>query len=402
MMAVTDYGAGADTSAVELGYVLESSWGTTPSSVLTNLRVTSESLNPDETTAVSDEIRADGQIIDVLRTGISASGGFGFNLSYGEFDPFFAGALRGAWASVWSNTLTVTIADSGSNSEISDDGTGGVLGVGITVGSYIRISGLTSNSDEDGFYKVMAITDSDTIEVYPQLTAAASESSVTLDNDGHLRNASAVSSFTLEKAFTDVTQFFSFTGMVIDTMSLTLDDGIISGNFDFLGKAIARATSTVGSGSATAAGTNRVLTTADNIAGYREANAVFGDASSSIVTSFSLNVANNLRGQRGHSSAYNQGIGKGRIVPTGSISMYFKNGSIYDKWLARTQTSLDTILTDDNGNTYIIGVPGVRLMNPNIVAGGTDQDVIASFDYQGVRHSTFGHSISIDRFATAS
>lgn len=403
-MPVTDYGAGADTSRFLLSYVEESAWGTTPTAALTDLRVTGESMNLTEGSVTSEEIRSDRQITDLIRTSFEATGGLNFELSYGEFDPMFKAALMGAFtANHAPGALTVTIADgAGSNdSTITDDGTGGVLGASpLAVGMWVQVSGLTTNAAENGFYLVTAVNSTDQITVEPRLTAVAAEASVTIANDGHVQNGTTVSSFTFEKSFADVTQFFSLTGMVPNTMSLEFNsESILTGSFDFLGKSGARAGSTVGTGPNVASQTNRVLNAVNNVGSIRENGSAIGTEATYFVQSMSVNLDNALRGQKAIGDAGNVGIGLGRATVTGSLSVYFVDGALYDRFVNETETSIDWRVTDTAGNSYIFTLPRVKLSNAQVVAGGTDQDVLATFDFQALRDATYGFTMGLDRFA---
>lgn len=88
----------ANASETRLAYVTESSFGVTPvSPSFQNLRFTGESFNIDRENVVSDEIRPDRNIPDLIQVGGGASGGFDFELSYGSFDDMLEGVLQGQW-----------------------------------------------------------------------------------------------------------------------------------------------------------------------------------------------------------------------------------------------------------------------------------------------------------------
>jgi hypothetical protein len=82
-----------------LSYVVESAYGTTPSTpTMKALRNTSVGLVASKDSFQSEEIRSDRQIVD-LRHGTRQTGGdIGFELSYGAFDDLLESALQGAWS----------------------------------------------------------------------------------------------------------------------------------------------------------------------------------------------------------------------------------------------------------------------------------------------------------------
>lgn len=73
------------------------------------MRHTGESLKQDTTVVTSEEIRSDRQIADIIRTGVGASGGIDFELSYGTFDDFLQAIL---FSDGWSTEVTLPSAPS--------------------------------------------------------------------------------------------------------------------------------------------------------------------------------------------------------------------------------------------------------------------------------------------------
>lgn len=91
----------ANTSELQFAAVEEVTWGTTPATpTFQKLRITSESLTHNIENTVSNEIRPDADVSDLIQVGASATGDFGFELSYGsDFDMLLEHALRGAFVS---------------------------------------------------------------------------------------------------------------------------------------------------------------------------------------------------------------------------------------------------------------------------------------------------------------
>lgn len=97
--------SGADT---RVAYVAETTFGTTPADpAFSALRVTSGGLSTTKATEVSEELRADQNVVDELQTGQDVAGSYPFELSYGSFDDWLEAALGGAWATnVLQNGVT--------------------------------------------------------------------------------------------------------------------------------------------------------------------------------------------------------------------------------------------------------------------------------------------------------
>ena len=89
----------ANGSQTRIAYVAESTFGTTPSNpVFKTLRARSSTLRPNKGVLTSDELRADRNIADEVRTNISVSGEVVGELAYGAWDDILAGALQGTWS----------------------------------------------------------------------------------------------------------------------------------------------------------------------------------------------------------------------------------------------------------------------------------------------------------------
>jgi len=89
----------SDANRTQLGFIAESTYGTTPSSALQALRFTSESLNNQESTVESAEILSDRNLVDVIRTGEYGQGTINGELSAGTLDTLLEGVLAGSWSS---------------------------------------------------------------------------------------------------------------------------------------------------------------------------------------------------------------------------------------------------------------------------------------------------------------
>lgn len=96
-------------SLSQLGFVTEVDWGTTPATpVWQILRFTPpENFKADRENTSSNEMRPDRNATDLIQVGGGASGGFGFELSYGTYDTLLESFFQSAWANdVLKNGVT--------------------------------------------------------------------------------------------------------------------------------------------------------------------------------------------------------------------------------------------------------------------------------------------------------
>jgi len=98
----------ANGSDARVAYVAESTFGTTPATpTFKIMRVTKTGMKSTKQTVTSEEIRQDRNVVDLIQTGISASGSLPFEFSHASFDDMIEAALCGTWSSnVISNGTT--------------------------------------------------------------------------------------------------------------------------------------------------------------------------------------------------------------------------------------------------------------------------------------------------------
>lgn len=387
----------ADSSRAQLYNLKETVWGTTPAAAMTELRYTAETLGYNVNNVTSNEVRADRQIVDLIQVGAEASGNIDFELSFGAHDAFLSGALFSSWGTPIAVSASDDIGASNASGVFTSAGTDFVA-LGIAVGQWIRVSGFTAASGaNNGFYQVTSVAQN-SIGVSPAPAVDEGGFGLTVGLSGALlRNGVTESSFTLEKAFTDVGKFIAFTGMVANTLSLDIQTGqVLQGSASFMGKAASIGDATVGTGIPVAAAANDVMNAVGNIGEVREAGVLLDGTA---LRSLSVRVANGLRGVQAVGALGNVDIGAGRCTVTGSVSAYFTDGAWYQKYLAGTATSLSFRVQDGAGNAYILTLPKVKLTAGRVQAGGNDRDVMADFDFQALSDPATGCTIQIDRFA---
>lgn len=382
----------ATTNRVLVSYVEESTFGTTPTGNIKELRMTGESLKGDTTTTPSNEIRDDRMISDVMRTMISASGDINFELSYGTYDDFFQSALRSAG---WSTAKPVIAA----STNLTFAANTITLGVGTwtntpAAGDWIRITGATANPNNNRYVKVTAAT-STAITVAHTFTDTGAETGTTdIDIGAQIVNGVSDSSYSLERKYGDLSNIFeSFVGMEIESMNLSITaEGIVSGSFSFMGKQAASVSATIGTGY-TAANANPVINSVDDVEAIQTG---YADLAS---TAFSLTVANNLRGRTQVGSLGYQSVGDGQCEVSGTLQKYFVNHTQFNKYLNFTEDSICVIIEDSLGNGYVIEIPEVNYTDGQRAAGGNNADIIADLQWQAKRDATDDAMIRIVRFA---
>jgi len=378
----------ASTSRVQLAYILESVFGTTPGAGNGSfLRVTGESLDYAITKEMSKELRADRSISSVVPVAAQAAGGFNFHLNYGEYDPFLSSLLQnpitvfgtagesGAASTVsfLATTLTASAATAGADSWAT-----------LALGQWFRVNaGADANNGKllRVSTSVAPTTTVITLDASTPAAVSAAVANVKLQTS-RITNGVTQTSFTIEKQMADVTQVLSYKGMTPSKMSLKIASGSLTdGSFDFVGKSGVRGTATVLPGTLVASKTYDIHNGATGVGSLWEGTVPL---TSTFIKTLTLDYDNALRPQQAIGQLPLVGVGSGTIAVKGSLEAYFADGALYDKFLSNAYTQIIVSSQDASGNGYVFTMPRVSLMNSKITAGAKDQDLMATFDFMAL------------------
>jgi hypothetical protein len=397
----------ADSSSAQLFMGVEECWGGDPLTIspqteLTEVRFTGESLNATQNSVVSDEIRSDSQITDLVRVATGASGDVNFELSYGTFDRFFEGALRNDWTAELDVNSGGSPADARTvviGSPLTEIEIPGSPAQEIQVGQFIYVTGSAVSPTNNGFQRVTAIN-GDVCTVTPGFAQAESGTNLRV-RGSHLRNGTVKKSFLLAKLFSDISpqQLLYFTGMRVGSANFSITPGqILTGTLGFAGKRGFATTSSLFPDvtSSDAAPSGDVANAVDNVQDIRLDGALL-DAD---ITEFSIDVNNNTRDKPAVGVLGNVDIGLGRFNVSGSLTAYFADRVLYDKFLNFTAHSLSFAVVVGS-DAYVFFLPSVKFGEGTVVAEGNDSDVVANLSFQARRDPTLGFTFSLDRFSDA-
>ncbi len=385
----------SDADRMLLSYVQETVYGQPPSPAaqLTDVRYTSESIKQDTATAESSEIRADRETSDVIRTGRTASGDISFELSAGTLDEFFLATLQdAAWNAgfqVSGNTYSMDDADN----SINDSGNQFIVD-GFVVGQWIKVGGYaTAANNKVG--RIVSVTAGKMVLEGLTVVTEAAGPAVDIDVLEYIRNGTTQRSYTFEKNFTDLAadDFAYFTGMEFNTMSIEVPvDGIITGTVGLMGSEGNTSQTTVGTGTNVPTNSNEVLAAVEDV------NGIMVDGVVSCYTNFSIEINNNLRTRMCIGQLNIDSVGNGKLNVSGSITAYFRDATLIDKYLAFDSVALGIIVEDEAGNVLVIYMPATKFTSGQAVASGVSTDIMAEMAYAAFRDGTLGFTVEIARF----
>lgn len=390
---------GASTNRTGIAIAKESVWGTNPGTALQNVNFTGEGLAFNISNITSNTIRPDRQVADLIQTGAECSGNLDFELQYGGYDALIAAALFSAWAGVGDDQETITSGATAGSLDFVVSVAGSSITLGSAVvhniveGQYFRLKGAATNNNK--IYQATDVTGNViTVSPAPGTNETLDETDLAVISGSMLRNGSDMSSFWIERAHEDVTQFFQYAGMVVNTFSLDFSaNAVLTGSFNFIGKNAGITQVSSGTGSNVDAATTDFMNAVANVGNVRvDGVAVTG----CLLQQVTIEVNNNVRGLASIGQLGFCDITEGEIGITGSMNLYFNDETYYEKYINAESFSYDFRVSDLAGNTYIFTVPKCKFSSDAVNAGGKNADVMENTNYQAIMGAG-GFTIQIDR-----
>ena len=389
----------SDTNRVALRFKAESAAGTIPTGDYAPVPFTGSSdLGATPETVVSDIIRSDRQVTDLIKTNESIGGQFDTELMPGAFDDLLLGMLQ---ASAWSTETEIVSASpctfTSSSNFSGIQSTGDFTAADVAVGDFIEIVQGTTR----GYFRVYTRPDNDNIIVEGDTSAFNNSAACTITNGAAAENGSDTKSFTFEREYTDHSPetFEYLSGLEIDTFSVTASaSAIVTASFGMLGMNHVSQTSRQGS---VQTGTDVATTpfnASNNVATIGEAN----QPGLQVCTELTMEVANNLRQRNVIGTEGAESIGSGEFNVTGQLSVYFGDNTLLEKLLENTETSISFGFSDGTGNALIFDMPAVKFSEGVPEVSGKNEDVMLNLGYQAFRKSGSGggtgYTLKVTRF----
>lgn len=400
----------------QLRYVTETVIGTTPAAAGVNLRNTGPSIKASVSTTSSKEMRSDRLSTGLTRTDLNVDGGFSFELSAKEYDPFLEALLGTAYThygtsglgtvfglTTAAGTLTAAVAPT-ATSAFSNLAAGSWFKVVPPVGATTAVKDYFA----DAWFKV-ASTTTTVITLDAATPVSGSGLGITaaagyaISQSSASNGASLTRGFTLEYALTDIGKFLPFQGNQVNKLDLDIQVGsIVTGSFDFVGRTHngGMVASTTFTGGPTASQTFDVMNAVADVGMFMENNVNLLTAGS-FIKSVKLSVSNNLRSQKAVGVFGSVGVGFGELVLDGTLEIFVQDATYYNKWFAGTNTSLAIGMADAAGNGYLIELDKLSFKDGGFTSGGQSDDSMLSLPFQAFYNSATGRGIRITRGVVA-
>jgi len=199
-------------------------------------------------------------------------------------------------------------------------------------------------------------------------------------------------SYTVERHHTDIGKYLRSTGCSFNALSLSVaPNSMVTGSFSVIGKAFSVASTAILGATYSAETTTAPF---DSFTG----SITEGGSSIAVVTSIDLSIDNGMEALYvvGSDETLLPSIGKSTV--TGSITAYFEDATLIDKFIAETASSLSFVLTDLAGNSYTVDLPNIKYNsgNPEVAGPGA---ITVSLDFVALYDASTGSQIEITRAA---
>lgn len=370
----------------------ESSFGITPGGPSTTLqRNTGTTLNLSKESFTSEEIRADRQI-EFSRHGNKQVGGdINFELSYGGIDDILESVMFSTWTAT-SGTASGATTDSAGYAigittiNLASAGTGTII-----VGDVITFAG-----DSNPYVVLTGDTDvSDAGSVVIQapgliVAIATSPAAITIRSTDLLKVGTTQKSMFIERRFADISKFLLYNGCVANTLSLSMTPGqIVTGSVGLVGSKLTTSSSEVA--------TPAAATTDDAFSGF-EGVLLEGGTEIAIVTSVSLNLTNGVEANFVIGTDETPQLSTGRSNLTGTLTAFFEDLTLLDKFINETESSLRITLTDPAFKLLQINAPRIKYNGGDVPVSG-EQSLQIDMPFQALLSTADASNLIFTRAA---
>lgn len=339
------------------------------------------------TTSISEVIRSDRQVDDLVVTDQEITGSINYELSYAPYKRFLESLLL--------DSAPVDISSTGDISGITAT-TGAVAGSGFLAagfknGMFLHISSATDNS-QDGVYKLTNVTDTTASIAAGAMSADLIESDIVARGRIIRNGAAAPDNFTVLKRVVNgaTTSYFYYKGIQISQMSFNFETGsILNGSFDVLGLT-ETATITELTGSVYANPRNYSLM--NSVSSVTAID--FGGASATTeFSNMNISVNNNINQAKAIGTLGAAALAAFTLEVTSDSTIFFEDTTIYNNYLQSNAFYVDITLRDGDGNYIVVSMPKAKFETLDAPIDGKDAFMMQNGSLKALRDAVENYTI---------
>jgi hypothetical protein len=205
-----------------------------------------------------------------------------------------------------------------------------------------------------------------------------------------LNTGTTVKSFTAEDGALDITQYRAFSGCMVNTMQMSIaPNQMTTATFGIIGKNMTQGTSPLDA-SLTAASGNEPF---DSFSGAISE----GGTAIAYVNSIDFTLNNNLNPSFVLGSTTTPQMEFGMSTLEGTMTVYYQDKALIDKFLGETESSLEIVLDDRvAGLNYTLLMPRIKI-NGAAVPVASPQSRLITIPFVALRDSSTGTQLRVTR-----
>ena len=379
----------ANGSRHSMAYVPEVTYGITPATpAFKMIRHKGTTLALSKSTFTSAELRADRQISDMRHGTRKIGGNIDCEFSGGAFDDLLQAALGGTWGAK-ATIATATISASSVDNSFDDSGNG-FIAAGFVPGDVITTTGFTNAANNSTQGVVVSVTAGNMIVSGIVLVTEIAAAGHSIASNAEPLQAGVIRrSFTIERDFADIGQYLRYSGVEMDGFDIDVKaEGIVPIVFTTMGMDQTSASAIIAGATYAAAPTNAPYSGFSGT--IKEGGAVIA-----VLTEVKVTLKNNLAALYviGSPDTLEPSIGKSMV--TGTITAYFQDTTLLNKFVNETTSSIEFTLTD-GVNSYDILLPRVKYTGapPNV---SSDKPITLAMPFTALLDPVTNTNIKITR-----
>jgi len=211
-------------------------------------------------------------------------------------------------------------------------------------------------------------------------------------SDNVLKAGKVRKSYTLERAFTDITQFGVFTGCMVNSLSLSIPaNAMVTGSFGFIGKGASYGTDPL-KAEPTESQTGSPF---DSFTGEIHEGGTEAGHKIATVTSIDISVENGLEPAFVVGSNVAAELPHGRCNVTGSVSCYFEDMAMLNKFINETESEI-TLKLGGATSSYTLFLPRIKYTGGDNPASG-EGPLMLNMPFQALYDSSAVTAFQITR-----
>lgn len=195
--------------------------------------------------------------------------------------------------------------------------------------------------------------------------------------------------FSFERHFADIGQYELFNGCAVNKMSLDLKtNAMVTGSFDIVGKSATFGT--------TSAAVTNVASKTNAPLDCFSGSVKEGGAPIAVITGVSLAVNNSISPALVIGSKSAASLVPGRLDITGTVSAFFENMTLLNKFKDEIVSTLEITLGAGGPGSYIIKLPKIKYSGGSNQVDGEGQ-ITLNMPFQALLDPTTGTNIHVTR-----